>query len=243
MPSRPTRLPAYEGIIGKYRSRLPLGEAVRAISLSEGNTPLIRLCNIEAELSGRVALYAKYEGLNPTGSFKDRGMTMAVTHAVAAGARAIICASHWQHLCCRRGLCSASWHQGLRVDTRRQDCRRKARPGNGARLGHFADQRQLRRWDAPGAVDGRRSRDRDRQLDQPLSSAWPENGCLSKSSRRWVGRPTTTACRLVMLATSAPIGSATASRRRLPTTTFQGRWVRNSDWSRTRASRSASIDR
>ena len=93
MPSRPTRLPAYDGIIGKYRSRLPLGEAVRAISLSEGNTPLIRLCNIEAELSGRVALYAKYEGLNPTGSFKDRGMTMAVTHAVAAGARAIICAS------------------------------------------------------------------------------------------------------------------------------------------------------
>ena len=91
--SSPTTIPAYRGIIDKYRSRLPIGEAVEAVSLSEGNTPLIRLANLEADLGARVELYAKYEGVNPTGSFKDRGMTMAVTQAVANGARAVICAS------------------------------------------------------------------------------------------------------------------------------------------------------
>ena len=65
----------------------------RIISLGEGDTPLIQLHNIPGLLGKEVELYVKYEGLNPTGSFKDRGMTMAVTKAVADGARAIICAS------------------------------------------------------------------------------------------------------------------------------------------------------
>jgi len=83
----------YTGLIDKYRDRLPVHDDTRIISLGEGNTPLIRLNNIPAQLKNEVDIYVKYEGLNPTGSFKDRGMTMAVTKAVEAGSRAIICAS------------------------------------------------------------------------------------------------------------------------------------------------------
>lgn len=83
----------YAGIICRYRDRLPVPEDGRVISLGEGNTPLIRLDGIARLLGGGIEIYAKYEGLNPSGSFKDRGMTLAVTHAVAEGSRAIICAS------------------------------------------------------------------------------------------------------------------------------------------------------
>jgi len=83
----------YTGLIDKYRDRLPVHDDTRIISLGEGNTPLIRLSNIPRELGKEVDIYVKYEGLNPTGSFKDRGMTMAVTKAVADGSRAVICAS------------------------------------------------------------------------------------------------------------------------------------------------------
>ncbi|HHL45499.1 MAG TPA: threonine synthase [Gammaproteobacteria bacterium] len=83
----------YTGLINKYRDRLPVHDDTRIISLGEGNTPLIRLGNIPDSLGKDVDIYIKYEGLNPTGSFKDRGMTMAVTKAVEEGSRAIICAS------------------------------------------------------------------------------------------------------------------------------------------------------
>ncbi|PWG63936.1 threonine synthase [Sediminicurvatus halobius] len=83
----------YTGLINKYHDRLPLADDARVISLGEGNTPLIRLNNIPRDLGRDVDLYVKFEGLNPTGSFKDRGMTVAVTQAVSAGSRAIICAS------------------------------------------------------------------------------------------------------------------------------------------------------
>ena len=83
----------YTGLIEKYRDRLPVSDDTRVISLGEGNTPLIRLNNIPRDLKPHVDIYIKYEGLNPTGSFKDRGMTMAVTKAVEEGSRAIICAS------------------------------------------------------------------------------------------------------------------------------------------------------
>ncbi len=83
----------YTGLIDKYRDRLPVHDDTRIISLGEGNTPLIRLHNIPSALGKDVDIYVKYEGLNPTGSFKDRGMTMAVTKAVEEGSQAIICAS------------------------------------------------------------------------------------------------------------------------------------------------------
>ncbi|MEY1662712.1 threonine synthase [Isoalcanivorax beigongshangi] len=83
----------YTGLINRYRDHLPVSENTPVISLGEGNTPLIRLQNIPRLLGKDVDIYVKYEGLNPTGSFKDRGMTMAVTKAVEAGSNAIICAS------------------------------------------------------------------------------------------------------------------------------------------------------
>jgi len=89
MPFRPR----YTGLIDTYRDRLPIHDDTRIISLGEGNTPLVRLNNIPREIGKDVDIYVKYEGLNPTGSFKDRGMTMAVTKAVEEGSRAVICAS------------------------------------------------------------------------------------------------------------------------------------------------------
>jgi threonine synthase len=83
----------YTGLIDHYRDRLPFGPDVRAISLGEGRTPLIRLRHVPDEIGFEGEIYVKFEGLNPTGSFKDRGMTVAVTQAVHEGSKAIICAS------------------------------------------------------------------------------------------------------------------------------------------------------
>jgi threonine synthase len=90
--SSPTKVsPGWPGLIEAYRSRLPVSETTPVVTLQEGNTPLLPA----PELSRRTGcdVYLKVEGLNPTGSFKDRGMTMAITKAVEEGAKAVICAS------------------------------------------------------------------------------------------------------------------------------------------------------
>ncbi|MBB5235871.1 threonine synthase [Deinococcus budaensis] len=79
------------GLIERYREYLPVTGRTPALSLHEGNTPLIPAPQLGARLG--VDLYLKYEGLNPTGSFKDRGMVMAVAKAVEDGADTVICAS------------------------------------------------------------------------------------------------------------------------------------------------------
>ena len=81
----------WRGLIHEYRARLPIAQDQVVVTLGEGGTPLIYAC----ELSNRVgaSVYLKVEGMNPTGSFKDRGMTLAITDAVARGAKAVICAS------------------------------------------------------------------------------------------------------------------------------------------------------
>ena len=85
----------YKGLIDRYRDRLPVSAETPVISLCEGDTPLIELLHLPSELGGNasVKVYVKFEGLNPTGSFKDRGMTMAVSKAAEQGAKAIVCAS------------------------------------------------------------------------------------------------------------------------------------------------------
>lgn len=83
----------WEGIIRKYAPYMPDVDPSRAVTLFEGNTPLINSHTIYKDLPAGVSLAFKYEGLNPTGSFKDRGMTMAITQAYQAGAEAVICAS------------------------------------------------------------------------------------------------------------------------------------------------------
>ena len=83
----------YQGLINKYRKYLPVSDATPIVTLNEGNTPLIKADNLAKKIGLDCNIYLKFEGCNPTGSFKDRGMTMAVTKAKEAGANAIICAS------------------------------------------------------------------------------------------------------------------------------------------------------
>jgi threonine synthase len=83
--------PGWPGLIEAYRKRLPVSDSTPVVTLQEGNTPLLPA----PELSRRTGceVFLKVEGLNPTGSFKDRGMTMAITKALEEGAKAVICAS------------------------------------------------------------------------------------------------------------------------------------------------------
>lgn len=84
---------AYQGLLHKYGFLLELPSYTQTVTLLEGNTPLIKAENLARALGGGFELYIKYEGLNPTGSFKDRGMTAAVSEALGRGATTIICAS------------------------------------------------------------------------------------------------------------------------------------------------------
>ncbi len=83
---------SYRGLISKYSKYLPI-DPKSIVSLNEGNTPLLSAPRLGALLGKGVKAYLKLEGLNPTGSFKDRGMTYAVSKAVEAGAKAVVCAS------------------------------------------------------------------------------------------------------------------------------------------------------
>ncbi|MFM7842121.1 MAG: threonine synthase, partial [Nitrospira sp.] len=83
----------WRGIIEEYRKFLPVTEQTPVISLGEGHTPLVPTPRLAAKIAPGVELYVKLEGANPTGSFKDRGMTLAISKACEAGARAVICAS------------------------------------------------------------------------------------------------------------------------------------------------------
>ena len=83
----------YQGLINKYRKYLPVNDSTPVVTLNEGNTPLIKADNLAKKIGLDCNLYLKFEGCNPTGSFKDRGMTMAVTKAKEEGSNAIICAS------------------------------------------------------------------------------------------------------------------------------------------------------
>ncbi|MBP5093583.1 MAG: threonine synthase [Abditibacteriota bacterium] len=87
--SRFKRMP----LIERYREYLPMDENTPVVSLYEGYTPLVKLPRLSAKISDKLTVYVKFEGMNPTGSFKDRGMTMAISKAVEAGSKATICAS------------------------------------------------------------------------------------------------------------------------------------------------------
>lgn len=84
---------AVKGVIDRYRPLLNIPEHTKNITLLEGSTPLIPVPKIAEELGKNCKVWVKFEGLNPTGSFKDRGMTVAISEAVGRGAKAVICAS------------------------------------------------------------------------------------------------------------------------------------------------------
>jgi threonine synthase len=88
-------LAGWQGLIRAYRDFLPLAPDIKVVSLNEGNTPLIQADRLAEQIApgADLRLFLKYEGLNPTGSFKDRGMTVAITQAAAEGVQSVICAS------------------------------------------------------------------------------------------------------------------------------------------------------
>ncbi|HEV3475426.1 MAG TPA: threonine synthase [Actinomycetota bacterium] len=81
----------WRGVIAEYRDRLPVTDATPVVTLLEGGTPLVRSEGLSEETACEV--YLKYEGANPTGSFKDRGMTVAISKALERGSKAVVCAS------------------------------------------------------------------------------------------------------------------------------------------------------
>lgn len=83
----------WRGLIETYRPYLPVSDQTPVVTLLEGNTPLIPAPAIASRIGKNVRVFVKYDGLNPTGSFKDRGMTMAISKAKEEGAKAVICAS------------------------------------------------------------------------------------------------------------------------------------------------------
>ncbi|HEX9597324.1 MAG TPA: threonine synthase [Anaerolineales bacterium] len=86
-------MPPYNGLLAKYGHLLDLPSHTKLVTLLEGNTPLIPAPKLASAMGGGFELWVKYEGLNPTGSFKDRGMTAAVSEALGRGAKTVICAS------------------------------------------------------------------------------------------------------------------------------------------------------
>lgn len=92
-PASSTRLTRWPGVIAHYRRFLPITDKTPVVTLNEGNTPLIESPALADRIGSNIKCYLKFEGLNPTGSFKDRGMTVAVSKALGEGARTVICAS------------------------------------------------------------------------------------------------------------------------------------------------------
>jgi threonine synthase len=88
-----SRLTRWPGLIEHYRRFLPVTDSTPVVTLNEGNTPLIESPGLAERLGPNIKVYLKFEGANPTGSFKDRGMTVAISKALGEGARAVICAS------------------------------------------------------------------------------------------------------------------------------------------------------
>src|SRR3954466_8823394 len=81
----------WRGLINAYRDRLPVTDRTPVVTLNEGNTPLLDAPRLSEQIGARVFL--KIEGANPTGSFKDRGMTVAISKAAEEGAKVVVCAS------------------------------------------------------------------------------------------------------------------------------------------------------
>src|SRR3979411_1007995 len=95
------------GVIARYREHLPVGASTPEVDLHEGSTPLVVSSSIGRAL-GLKHLYFKYEGLNPTGSFKDRGMVVAVAKASEAGAKVAVCASTGNTSASAAAYCAAA---------------------------------------------------------------------------------------------------------------------------------------
>ena len=131
----------WTGLINMYRDRMPFAKDWEPVTLNEGGTPLLR-ANHLSELTG-CEVYLKIEGANPTGSFKDRGMTVAVTDAYHKGQKVLMRLDR-QHFRLRSRIRCPRWPQVRRADPRGQDCPGQAGTGRDARRADHPDPRKLR---------------------------------------------------------------------------------------------------
>ena len=156
----------WPGVIEAYRDRMPVEAGWKIVTLGEGGTPLLPAPHLSERTGCEVFL--KVDGANPTGSFKDRGMTMAVTDALAGGKQGVICASTGNTSASAAAYAARAGMTCAVLVPAGQDRARQARPGRRARRADPADRRQLRRLPGAGPQDrGRLPGRRAGQLGQP----------------------------------------------------------------------------
>jgi hypothetical protein len=131
-------------VLARWQQHLPVTDATPFISLNEGSTPLIHSHKLSAKVGRGCEVYIKYEGLNPTGSFKDRGMTVALSKAVEEGAEAVILRLDRQHERCCSGLRGAGEHRLYRAAAGREDRLWQAGAGVHVRREGRGDRGELR---------------------------------------------------------------------------------------------------
>ena len=134
---------ARRGVIDHYRAYLPVTDKTPVITLHEGDTPLIPSRYLSEIFGIDVKAYFKFEGLNPTGSFKDRGMTMAVSKAIEEGAKADSLRFDGEHLGVGRGLCRPRGHQMRGAHPRRKNRDRETRSSDHSRGAGDSDRRKF----------------------------------------------------------------------------------------------------
>jgi len=203
----------WPGLIAAYRDRLPVEDDWTPITLLEGGTPLVQAPRL-SEYTG-CTVHLKVEGLNPTGSFKDRGMTMAVTEAVARGQQAVLCASTGNTSASAAAYAARAWDHLRGADPAGQDRDGQARTGRHARREDHPDRLGTSTtawsWPASSPPTSRPSRWSTR------STRIASKGRRPRRSRSWTRsapRPTCTPCRSATRGTSPPIGRATRSTTR-----------------------------
>ena len=206
--ARGTFSPGWRGLIEDYRSLLPVSGATPVVTLQEGNTPLLPA----PELSRRTGcdVYLKVEGLNPTGSFKDRGMTMAISKAVEEGAQAVICAS-------TGNTCASAAAYAARAGITCAVLVPQGKIAMGKLAQALVHGAQLLQVD--GNFDDCLALASKLAIDYPVSLVNSVNHfriegqktAPSRSSTCSATPPTSTACRSATPATSPPTGRATAS--------------------------------
>ena len=162
------------GLIERYRDRLPLEPGDPVVTLNEGSTPLVEAPVISERVGARVLL--KLEGANPTGSFKDRGMTVAVSRAAGAGAEAVICASTGNTAASAAAYAARAGLRGAVIVPEGKIAIGKLAQAlmHGARV--IALRGELRRGAADRPRAGRQAPGRARQLGQPVPDRGPEDG-------------------------------------------------------------------
>ena len=199
----------WRGLIEEYRDRLPVSEATPVVTPARGRHAVGAVGSLSDETGCEVWL--KYDGANPTGSFKDRGMTLAISKALEEGAKAVVCASTGNTSASRGRLRREGGPDVRRAGAQGQGRGRQDGPDPGARRPGAGGRRQLRRFARARQGPRRALPGHPRELGEPVPPAGPEDRARSRSSTRWGARPICTASRSATRATSPATGSATRS--------------------------------